>query len=212
MKRLSLLFIALSFCALAKSQIYVPGITLSPSSLPEWMPANLNVTTYRNGDVIPQVTDPAQWASLTTGAWCYYNNNAANGPVYGKLYNWYAVNDPRGLAPQGWHIPTDAEWTSYCSSIGCGSLKETGALHWISPNIGAANADGFGALPGGIISGNGAFFSIGTNGCWWTSTQAASGNVWMRTLTNNSGDLATGYTAKNFGLSVRCIRDKKVKL
>ena len=83
-----------------------------------WMSTNLNVSTYRNGDVIPQVQDKDAWANLTTGAWCYYENDAKNGVKYGKLYNWYAVNDPRGLAPAGWHIPTDGEWTVLENSLG----------------------------------------------------------------------------------------------
>jgi uncharacterized protein (TIGR02145 family) len=83
-----------------------------------WMSTNLNVSTYRNGDVIPQVQDKDTWDKLTTGAWCYYENNAANGTKYGKLYNWYAVNDARGLAPAGWHIPTDQEWTVLENSLG----------------------------------------------------------------------------------------------
>ena len=83
-----------------------------------WMSTNLNVSTYRNGDVIPQVQDRDAWAKLTTGAWCYYENNAANGTKYGKLYNWYAVNDARGLAPAGWHIPTDGEWTVLSTYLG----------------------------------------------------------------------------------------------
>ena len=83
-----------------------------------WMSTNLNVSTYRNGDVIPQVQDKDAWAKLTTGAWCYYENNAANGTKYGKLYNWYAVNDARGLAPAGWHIPTDGEWTVLSTYLG----------------------------------------------------------------------------------------------
>ena len=83
-----------------------------------WTSTNLNVSTYRNGDVIPQVQDRDAWAKLTTGAWCYYENNAANGTKYGKLYNWYAVNDARGLAPAGWHIPTDQEWTVLENSLG----------------------------------------------------------------------------------------------
>ena len=83
-----------------------------------WMSTNLNVSTYRNGDVIPQVQDQVTWNNLTTGAWCYYENNAANGTKYGKLYNWYAVNDARGLAPAGWHIPTDGEWTVLSTYLG----------------------------------------------------------------------------------------------
>src|SRR5690242_1829855 len=87
----------------------VPSVTIGNQV---WMLKNLDVTTYRNGDPISQVTDSTQWVGLTTGAWCYYNNDPANNVVYGKLYNWYAVNDPRGIAPLGWHIPTDAEWTT----------------------------------------------------------------------------------------------------
>ena len=83
-----------------------------------WTSKNLNVSTYRNGDVIPEVQDKQAWAKLTTGAWCYYNNDASNGTKYGKLYNWYAVNDPRGLAPNGYHIPTDAEWTQLSDYLG----------------------------------------------------------------------------------------------
>ncbi|NQW78846.1 MAG: fibrobacter succinogenes major paralogous domain-containing protein, partial [Chitinophagaceae bacterium] len=83
-----------------------------------WMDKNLNVSTYQNGDIIQYVSDPAAWAALTTGAWCYYNNDPANNAIYGKLYNWYAVNDLRGLAPKGWHIPTDAEWTTLSTTLG----------------------------------------------------------------------------------------------
>jgi len=84
----------------------------------KWMIVNLDIETYRNGDIIPQVTDPTAWKELTTGAWCYYGNNDDNGAKYGKLYNWYAVNDSRGLAPQGWHISTDAEWTTLSTLLG----------------------------------------------------------------------------------------------
>ena len=87
---------------------FLPTIVIGTQ---QWMRENLDVVTYRNGDIIPQVTDATAWAALTTGAWCYYNNDSANGAIYGKLYNWYAVNDTRGLAPTGWHVPTDAEWT-----------------------------------------------------------------------------------------------------
>ena len=83
-----------------------------------WMKSNLNVSKYRNGDDIPQVTDATQWANLTTGAWCYFQNNTTNGTIYGKLYNWYAVNDPRGLAPNGWHIPSKDEWAVLRNCLG----------------------------------------------------------------------------------------------
>ena len=104
-----------------------------------WATTNLNVTTYSNGDPIPEVKDPSEWKTLTTGAWCYYNNDPANGTKYGKLYNWYAVHDPRGLAPAGFHIPSDAEWTTLITylggeSVAGGKLKQAGMYNWISPN------------------------------------------------------------------------------
>jgi uncharacterized protein (TIGR02145 family) len=119
------------------------------------MKKNLNVSHYRNGDRIPQVKGPDKWAALTTGAWCWYNNDSANGAVYGKLYNWYAVNDPRGLAPEGWHIPSDAEWTTLTTFLGGegvagGKMKERGITHWIYPNTDATNSSGFTGLPGGV--------------------------------------------------------------
>src|ERR1700750_2369551 len=98
-----------------------------------WMEKNLDVTRYRNGDKIPQVKDFAQWAKLTTGAGCWYNNDSATGAVYGRLYNWYAINDSRGLAPEGWHVPSDSEWYVVSDFLGKGAggkMKETGLTHW----------------------------------------------------------------------------------
>jgi len=106
-----------------------------------WQAKNHDVAFYKNGDPIPQVRDAAVWGALTTGAWCYYNNDSTLSTRYGKLYNWYAVNDARGLAPQGWHIPTDAEWTTLGTTLGGdaiagGSLKEAGTVSWATPNTG----------------------------------------------------------------------------
>jgi uncharacterized protein (TIGR02145 family) len=117
-----------------------------------WTQSNLNVSRYRNGDIIPQVTNYTQWENLTTGAWCYYANNTANGVVYGKLYNWYAVSDPRGLAPQGWHVPSDAEWrtlTTYLGEDSAGGKMKSITL-WGSFNTGATSSSGFSGFPGGI--------------------------------------------------------------
>ena len=108
----------------------------------KWMTKNLDETNYRNGDKIPQVKDLTKWAFLTTGAWCWYENDSAHYAIYGRLYNWYAVNDPRGLAPQGWHVPTDAEWDTLTVRLGNnagGKLKDTGTLNagtglWSFPN------------------------------------------------------------------------------
>ena len=119
-----------------------------------WIKENLNVATYRNGDIIPQVTDPTAWAALTTGAWCYPNNDPANEAIYGKLYNWYAVNDSRGLAPQGWHVATDAELTTLGTNLGGdnvaeGKMKSTGTSYWARTNTDATNSSVFSGLPGG---------------------------------------------------------------
>src|SRR4030095_5656585 len=92
----------------------------------KWMATNLSVSHYRNGDKIPQVKDSAQWAKLTTGAWCWYNNDSATGAVYGKLYNWFAIHDPRGLAPAGWHVPSDSEWYVVSNFLGANAHNAGG--------------------------------------------------------------------------------------
>jgi uncharacterized protein (TIGR02145 family) len=176
----------------------------------KWMKENLDVMTYRNGDIIPQVTDPNAWAGLTSGAWCYSSNDPADGAIYGKLYNWYAVNDPRGLAPVGWHIPTDAEWSTLGNYLGVnagGKLKANGTNLWKYPNTGQADC-GFSGLPGGSRDLNGVFSDVGFGGNWWSTTQASSTGAWYRNLFYSSGDL-TRYSFNNlrWGFSVRCIKD-----
>lgn len=177
-----------------------------------WMQKNLNVSHYRNGDIIPQVTDPTQWYDLTTGAWCYYNNDPAMGVIYGKLYNWYAVNDSRGLAPTGYHVPSDTEWTSLetClggSSLAGGAMKEATTIHWLSPNTEATNISGLTFLPGGTLSGGGSFDYLGSHGYWWSSTESTSMNAWDRDLYSGSGWAFRTGNFKPWGISVRCLRD-----
>jgi len=173
-----------------------------------WMVKNLDVDHYRNGDSIPQVTDEAIWDKIETGAWCFYSNDSDNGSVYGKLYNWYAVNDPRGLAPIGWHVPSDAEWDSLSTFLGGdlvagGKMKETGTSHWQLPNTGATNESGFSALPGGYRSGR-MFFNIGSSGYWWSST--LSYTLTRHLYYYNTEINKLGFTM-SFGLSVRLLRD-----
>jgi uncharacterized protein (TIGR02145 family) len=176
-----------------------------------WTDKNLDVTTYRNGDAIPQVQDPSAWASLTTGAWCYYDNDPANGAIYGKLYNWYAVNDSRGLAPIGWHVPTDAEWTTLGNSLGGvsvagGKMKSTGTTYWISPNTGATNSSGFSALPGGWIGASGNFKYINTDSYLWSSSINGSDATYVLLKNSQASLLITsGYMPRGF--SVRLIKD-----
>ncbi len=192
----------------AASNATFPNVTICNQV---WMNKNLDVSTYRNGDPIPKVTDPTIWAGLTTGAYCYYNNDSAQyAAVYGKLYNWYAVNDPRGLAPIGWHVPSDAEWGALetClggSSVAGGKLKEAGTAHWSSPNTGAINSSGFAGLPGGRRRDYGTFDSFGGYGFWWSSTEYQPFNAWTLALYYFAGYSSWGPNMKHFGFSVRCL-------
>ncbi len=182
---------------------------------------NLDVAFYRNGDPIPKVT--GGWSTLTTGAYRYYNDDSATyAATYGKLYNWYAVNDPRGLAPAGWHIPTDAEWNTLVKCIdpaadttpangiisltAGGAMKETGTAHWNTPNTGATNSTGFTGLPGGWCDDEGTFSQIGALGTWWTSTGNSS-FARGRFLHNSTSNIAILNHPSTYGMSVRCIKD-----
>jgi uncharacterized protein (TIGR02145 family) len=187
-----------------------------------WMLKNLDVDTYRNGDPIPEVTDLTELFKLTTGAWCYYDNDPANGAIYGKLYNWYAVNDPRGLAPDGYHIPTDAEWKELEMCLGMsqieadrtgergtdegGKLKEVGTSHWLEPNW-ATNSSGFSALPGGYTQIKN-FISMKEGGGWWTSSVDNTSHPYCRYLYNDRTIIYRNFFYTTVGFSVRCVMDK----
>ncbi|MBN1664115.1 MAG: fibrobacter succinogenes major paralogous domain-containing protein [Deltaproteobacteria bacterium] len=176
----------------------------------EWMSENLRVEHYGNGDAIPQVQDAKEWKKLTTGAWCYYESSTENGKTYGKLYNWYAVNDPRGLAPKGWHIPSDAEWNVITDYLGGnkdagGKLKAT--TLWEGINKGTTNKSGFTALPGGYSEDGGRFKFIGKNGSFWSSTQINTIAAWCRELKHTGPNIFRSSNHKRYGLSVRCVKD-----
>jgi uncharacterized protein (TIGR02145 family) len=201
----------------------IPSVTIGTQT---WTAKNLDVATYRDGTPIPQVTDPTEWANLTTGAWCYYNNDPANGAIYGKLYNWYAVagiwNEAsktdltlrKKLAPTGYHVSSDAEWTTLTAylggaSVAGGKMKEEGTLHWTSPNTEATNSSGFAGLPGGYKSYEGeAWTSIGDYGYWWFSSDYdGTDSVGCGGLNYDSGFQGADGYYKSGGLSVRCLRD-----
>jgi uncharacterized protein (TIGR02145 family) len=195
-------------------QCSLPDVTIGTQT---WSACNLNVTTYQNGDPIPQVQDPVEWAALTTGAWCYYDNDADNGCTYGKLYNWYAVNDPRGLAPAGYHVPTDSDFTTLYTYLGGeaaagGALKEAGLAHWIAPNTDATNSSGFTALPGGVRNvPSGAFNLLGVYGFWWSATDNGTGVYSLQLLYNDGGVVGWGTPYfKTDGHSVRLIKDSSI--
>lgn len=180
----------------------------------QWMAQNLNVDKYRNGDPIPHVQNASQWIKLTTGAYCYYENNTANGVVYGKLYNFYAVRDPRGLAPIGWHIPTELERNSLINSLGGqliagGALKGVGTTYWNGPNTGATNESGFNALPGGTrTSYNGNFQELKRTAYFWTSTSKYTTAASTIALGTSNTSMLFGNLGNNLdGMSVRCIKD-----
>lgn len=178
-----------------------------------WMLKNLDVSTYRNGDPIPQVNDPTAWAALFTGGWCWYNNDSATyATTYGKLYNWYAVNDPRGLAPTGWHVPSAAEWATLSTFLGGdavagGAMKETGTTHWLAPNTEATNSSGFTGLPGGDRYFNGVFLDLGTHGLWWSSTEIDIPYAKYSLLNWGFGEIFRLDNEKQRGFSVHCIKD-----
>ena len=178
-----------------------------------WMAENLRTTTYNDGTAIVNVTDDDEWSALTTGAYCNYNNTTSTDTIatYGRLYNWHAVNTGK-LAPKGWHVPSDAEWTELIDylggrSVAGGKLKETGTTHWYRPNDGATNETGFTALPGGSRGSGGAFGGIGGYGFWWSATEFNATYAWYRSMNFNTSNVGRNYGSKEVGFSVRCARD-----
>jgi len=176
-----------------------------------WAVANLNVRTFRNGDSIPEARTSKEWVTAGESgkpAWCYYNNNPAYGLKYGKLYNWYAVNDPRGLAPVGWTLPSDADWaklTYFLGGQGAAGRKMKSTSEWGDGNDGT-NEAGFIGLPGGYRIENGTFLNLGSIGTWWSSTESKALSAIDHYLAQ-SGSLSRSNSPKQRGESVRCLRN-----
>ncbi len=183
----------------------------------EWMAENLNVDKFRNGDLIPEVKSQNEWEKAGKSgkpAWCYYDNNNINGEKYGKLYNWYAVNDPRGLAPEGWHIPSDEEWDQLAAYLGgeddAGKKMKTktgwdGSEDW--PEGNGTDEYGFSGLPGGLRTHIGEFIKLGKYTSWWTSTESDTEGAWDRSLYYAYGNFDRGDNYGGEGLNVRCLKD-----
>ncbi len=178
-----------------------------------WMVENLKTTKYNDGILIPNLTDNAGWMSLTTGAYCWYDNSITNKAKYGALYNWFAVSTEK-LAPIGWHVPTDAEWITLIDYLGGenvagGKLKESGTEHWNSPNTSATNESGFTALSSGyrgILDGK--FYDLGRYEHWWSSNSFDANTAWLRTLIFSGSNIYRyDLFSKSRGLSVRCVKD-----
>jgi uncharacterized protein (TIGR02145 family) len=177
-----------------------------------WMSENLKTTKYRNGDAIIFVPDSLNWNLLLNGGYCYYDNIVSNSVVYGNLYNWYAVTDNRSICPEGWHVPNESDWKTLIEFLGGenvagGKLKESGTLHWLSPNLGATNESGFTALAGGnrdSKSGNGdSFKNLGLDAYFWNSPYSGN-NI---NLSKESAQVLYVSKDSNMGLSVRCVKD-----
>jgi uncharacterized protein (TIGR02145 family) len=172
------------------------------------MAENLATTKFNDGSSIPWATNSTSWVLATEPAYSWYNNSIIS---YGALYNWYAVNSGK-LCPAGWHVPSDDEWTTLATFLGgstiAGSkLKETGTIHWQSPNSGASNSSGFTALPGGYRYYNGIFNAMKRYGYWWTSTENSVANAYGRDLYYGYSTLDRISSDKRSGASIRCIKD-----
>lgn len=202
-----------------------------------WSTKNLNVTKYSDGTPIPQVSDPAQWANLTTGAWCYVGNNQSNDITYGKLYNWYAVvgiynaassANPslrKRLAPRGWHIPTDTEWSNLINTLDPNAMggdntntagfqmKSTGVIPAGSglweyyPGAGGTNSSGFTGLPACYRNKFGTTYAPGQNSLWWSSSENGNIEAFMRGVEFTNGGASRVFYDKKYGCSVRCLRN-----
>lgn len=176
-----------------------------------WMVENLKTTQFNDGTQIPNVTDNTEWESITTEAYCNYDHSESNAEIYGRLYNWYAVSSGK-LAPEGWHVATDAEWTILIEHVGGldvagGRLKEKGITHWTSPNTGADDSYGFKALPGGMRYFNGYFTEINDGAVWWTSSEEDDTFAWFRSIDYEGSSIRRDVYGKKDGFSVRCVKD-----
>jgi len=175
----------------------------------EWMAQNLRVATYRNGDAIPNISNQTNWDNLTSGAYCWYDNDSSYEEPYGKLYNWYAVDDSRGLCPTDWHGPTEADFEELqdfvSESTGGGKMKDIGFTYWNIPNTGATNETGFTGLPGGWRVDS--FIGLGSLGNYWLKNLAANNNGLSIALYSFNSVLFQDDPNPSSGLSIRCIRD-----
>lgn len=189
----------------------------------QWMKGNLRTANYSNGDPIPYVPSPISWASSSIGAWSYYSDDAAYNDVYGKLYNWNSVVDPRNICPTGWHVPTDDDWKALEIALGMtgtasnafgwrGELSNIGgemkySLLWDSPNSGANNGSGFTAVPSGYRTQEGSYVALGSEGYWWSVSEHDPSLVWIRSLSATQAASGRFQRLRQQGLAVRCVKD-----
>ncbi len=187
-----------------------------------WMADNLRVTHYRNGDSISTNIADSEWHSFASGAYTTYGDNESHATTYGYLYNWNAVNDTRGLAPEGWHIPTDGEWKKLEAYMGL-NTSELNSTEWRGSELQLGDAlkstwgwylngegnnkSGMSALPGGFRYSYHGYFSLGESCYFWTDTQYNSGYAYYRKLDYSSSAIERDYYLKSTGYSIRCVKD-----
>ncbi|NUY81435.1 T9SS type A sorting domain-containing protein [Flavobacterium sp. MAH-1] len=183
----------------------------------EWAVGNLNVTKYNNGDIIPERTTANNWHDSPNGAWSNYLNDPSNGTIYGKIYDWDSVTDPRGLAPEGWHIPTKAEWDELIAFVGgpatAGIALKSTTL-WNTPNVGATNSSGFSAIPNGIRYYDGNFSLpayFGSSNAFWTTTEFTPGAVYSFSMSSATTAVNNGYYPATAGYAIRFLKDSGLK-
>lgn len=171
-----------------------------------WMAEDLRTTSYRDGSSIPNVTENNEWAGLSTAAWAYYANDDFNSDVNGKLYNWFAVNNSKGICPAGWKVPSDDEWKTLEIELGM-SAEEANSIEWRGDGIGTMMRDenGFSAVLGGTRAANGQFLAGGNNGVWWSSSEIDASTVWTRFLRYEFTQVNRNSSNKTAGYSVRCM-------
>lgn len=180
-----------------------------------WMAENLRVTKFRNNDPIAHITSAAEWKNLSTPGYCFYENTESieKQVTNGGLYNWFAVSDSRSIAPEGWHVATDADWKTLTTflggeSIAGGKLKESGITHWRNPNQAATNSSGFTALPAGRREyTDGSFINSGFNTFWWTSSAYNPDYSWYRQVNYDGAYVNPANFHKQYGFAVRCVKD-----
>ena len=225
MKKYGQRVVLLAILAVTHSRSAAQGVTDADGNVYDslavgsqvWLKENLRTTHYNNGDPIPHVTNSAAWAATRTPAYCWYNDDSTTyAPVYGALYNWYAVdpasNGHRNPCPPGWHVPSTAEWSALTTSLGGetvagGKMKEAGTAHWSAPNTGATNESGFRGLPGGYRGYvDGSFNYVGIFAHWWSTTEGDSALAWGRGLFYLDVSMDNSTSVKRNGFCLRCVK------
>jgi uncharacterized protein (TIGR02145 family) len=181
-----------------------------------WSANNLNVEVFQNGEIIPQAKTSDDWKKANEEkkpVWCYYNNDSSNSNIYGKLYNWYAVNDPRGLAPIGWRIPNSKEWSEVIEYLGGkeiagGKMKIKDGEIWREVIASSTNSSGFSGHPNGYRDEYGNFNLFGNNGFWWSATDYPENEMaFCLKVSANFTGAYYGTIKKRYGLSIRCLKN-----